>query len=162
LNLRRVIANSVGIRRAAEALDRCETVPEFCDLLQKCLEPVGFDGFGIDLTVELAGNFDGFPLRQTGPSQLHYLWDKSLTSSEANWSLTFSLVNKSGQRLGNFTLFRKSALTPLWIDLSVFTSTGFSAAIAGKFEQIQQGLLATGRKEPMPAFKASARRTASD
>ncbi len=161
-NLRRVIANSVGIRRAADALERCKTATEFCELLQKCLEPVGFDGFGIDLTSDVAEDFDGFPLRQAGRSQFHYLWDKSLTSTEANWSLTFSLVNKSGQRLGNFTLFRKSALTPLWIDLSVFTATGFSTALAGKLEQLQQGLLATERKESMPAFKASARMTASD
>jgi UDP-GlcNAc:undecaprenyl-phosphate GlcNAc-1-phosphate transferase len=161
-NLRRVIANNVSIRRAADALEGCTTVAEFCALLQKSLEPIGFDGFGIDPISDLARDTDGFPLRKAGRAQLYYFWHANLTLADANWSLTFSLVNKSGHRVGSFTLFRKNGLSPLWIDLSVFTNTGFSVAVAGKFEQIQQGLLVADRKEPMPAFTASAGVAASD
>lgn len=161
-NLRRVIANNVSIRRAADALQGCETVADFCALLQKCLEPIGFDGFGIDPASDLAQEVDGHPVRLAGRAQLYYFWHEKLTTAHANWSLTFSLVNKSGQRVGNFTLFRASAHAPLWIDLSVFTSTGFSGALAGKFEEIQQGQLATDRKDPTPAFAPSARAAAND
>jgi len=154
MNLRHVIANNVSIRRTAESLNSCETVSDFCLLLQKCLQPVGFDGFGIQLNADLPGNIECFPLRQGDRSQLYHLWDRTLRLSETNWNLTFSLVNEKGQRLGGFSLYRKSTLSPLWIDLSVFTATGFSEALAGKIEVLQNDWLAEDRSEISAAYRA--------
>src|SRR6266853_244252 len=50
LNQRHVIANDVSIRRAAEALDSCASLAQFCQILHQCLEPIGFDGFGVYLS----------------------------------------------------------------------------------------------------------------
>lgn len=156
LNLRRVIANNVSIRRAADAMSGCETAMDFCESLQQCLQPIGFDGFGISLISSLPENLECFPFQQTDNFGLSHLWNESLVVSEANWSLAFSLVNNRGRRTGNFILYRKDTLTPVWIDLSVFTSTGFSIAVAEKMEEIHDIWLSQEHKSSEPFFAAAA------
>ena len=53
-----------------------------------------------------------------------------------NWSLTFSLNDSEGGCLGRFILYRKDTGSPLWMDLELFTTTGFSRAIASSMERI--------------------------
>jgi len=57
-------------------------------------------------------------------------------------------------------LYRKSPVSPLWIDLSVFTATGFSEALAAKIEKIQDNWLALtlteDRREISPAYHSAA------
>jgi UDP-GlcNAc:undecaprenyl-phosphate/decaprenyl-phosphate GlcNAc-1-phosphate transferase len=137
LNQRQVIANDIGIRRARDALGSCATAAQFCQILQRCLEPVGFDGFGLSLSSELPTAVELVPFTRAGRSELHFFWTHSLTSPETNWSLTFSLQKRSGERLGTFNLYRQNAESPLWIDLDVFTATGFSTAAAAVVENIQ-------------------------
>jgi len=156
LNLRRVIANNVSIRRAADAMSGCETVMDFCESLQQCLQPIGFDGFGISLVSPLPENLDCFPFQQTDNFGLSHLWNESLVVSEANWSLAFSLINNRGRRTGNFILYRKDTLTPVWIDLSVFTTTGFSIAVAEKMEEIQDIWLSHEQNSSERFFAAAA------
>ncbi len=55
LNQRQVIANDISISRAADALEPCTSLDEFCRILQQALEPAGIDGFGINLSSELTG-----------------------------------------------------------------------------------------------------------
>ncbi|HWX54088.1 MAG TPA: MraY family glycosyltransferase [Verrucomicrobiae bacterium] len=156
LNLRHVIANNVSIRRSAEALHSCETLADFCLILQKCLQPIGFDGFGIDLTVDLPTDLECFPLRQTDDSQLYHFWDNTLILADTNWNLTFSLANRKGKRVGSFTLYRRSNVSPLWIDLSVFNTTGFASALGEKVESIQNDWLTQDRDELTTAYESSA------
>jgi hypothetical protein len=157
LNLRHVIANNVSIRRSAETLSSCETVADFCLILQKCLQPIGFDGFGINLVADLPDGVECFPLRQTDHALLYHLWDNTLILSDTNWRLSFTLTDKQGRRLGSFTLFRKSSVSPLWIDLSVFNTTGFSTALAGKIEKIQAEWLAQSQDHDLtPSYESSA------
>src|SRR5260370_40402758 len=47
LNQRHVIANGTSIRRAADALESCTSLPPFCRILEQCLEPIGVDGFSL-------------------------------------------------------------------------------------------------------------------
>src|SRR5256885_12977054 len=70
-----------------------------------------------------------------------------MTSSETNWGLTFSLLKPNGSRLGSFTLYRKDTSTPLWMDLDVFTATGFSQAVAGVVERMQNTWFVKSHKE---------------
>ena len=142
LNLRHMIANGVSVRKTAEALRSCESAGELCLILQKCLMPIGFDGFGFSLSSNMRGDADCFPLKQTDRSNFHFFWDPSLSSSEANWSLTFGLQS-NGHRAGGFTLYRKNTRSPLRMDLNVFTSTRFSSDLAQAIERLQQDWLPT-------------------
>src|SRR5882762_705265 len=96
LNQRHVIANHVSIRRASEALESCASVPQFCQILRQCLEPVGFDGFGLDLPLDLPAEAELFPFN-VRESKLQFFWDRALTSSQTNWSLTFKLMRQIGR-----------------------------------------------------------------
>jgi UDP-GlcNAc:undecaprenyl-phosphate GlcNAc-1-phosphate transferase len=155
LNQRHVIANDISIGRAAEALESCTSLEKFCQILQQCLEPAGFDGFGIYLSSELPVGVERRAFGRASTSKLHFFWDHSLTSSETNWSLTFSLLAKDGNRLGGFTLYRKNTASPLWMDLDVFTATAFSSAVAAVVEKKLDSWFVRSPKEQtqIPAFE---------
>jgi UDP-GlcNAc:undecaprenyl-phosphate GlcNAc-1-phosphate transferase len=130
LNLRHVIANDIKIRRASDSLRSCTTLPQFCRIMQQCLKPAGFDGFGLYLASELLPEADAHPLSSLRGSKVRFFWDRSLKTSEAKWSLSLDLQKHDGERLGSLTLYRKDARSPLCVDLDIFTSTGFSGAVA--------------------------------
>src|SRR6266852_4177756 len=157
LNQRQVIANDISIRRAADALESCTSLPQFCQILRQCLEPIGFDGFGLYLSSELPGEVELCPFKPVSRSKLQFFWDQLLTSSETNWSFTFSLMKSNGKRLGGFTLYRKNTASPLWMDLDVFTATEFSSAVAIVVEKMQSSWFAKAQKErrQIPAFEAA-------
>jgi hypothetical protein len=155
LNQRHVIANGISVRRATDALTSCASLPQFCQILRQCLEPVGFDGFGLYLSSGLPGELELFPFNRVSGSKLQFFWDHAPTSSDANWSMTFSLLKRNGKRLGGFTLYRKNTASPLWMDLEVFTTTGFSRAVAAYVEKMQGSWFAKAQKERrlIPAFE---------
>lgn len=136
LNQRHVIANGISIRRATDALGSCTSLPQFCQILRQCLEPIGFDGFGLYLSSGLSAEADLFPFNRVNGSKLQFLWDRLPKSSDTSWSLTFELAKRNGKRLGGFTLYRKNTASPLWLDLEVFTTTGFSIAVAASVEKM--------------------------
>jgi len=157
LNQRHVIANHVSIRRASEALESCASVPQFCQILRQCLEPVGFDGFGLDLPLDLPAEAELFPFN-VRESKLQFFWDRALTSSQTNWSLTFKLMRRNGKPLGGFTLYRRDAASPLWMDLDVFTTTGFSSALSVSVGNMRDSWLVETPKDKThkPAFDGRA------
>jgi UDP-GlcNAc:undecaprenyl-phosphate GlcNAc-1-phosphate transferase len=130
LNLRHVIANDIKIRRASDALRSCTTLPQFCRIMQQGLKPAGFDGFGLYLSPEFPLGGETYPLPSLRGSKVRFFWDRSLKISEPNWSLNLNLEKQNGARLGCLTLYRKDAKSPLCVDLDIFTSTGFSSAVA--------------------------------
>ena len=137
LNQRHAIANGISVRRAADTLETCNSFPQLCRILRECLEPIGFDGFGLYMPSGLPDEVELGPLNPVSRSKVQYFWDHLPASSDTHWSLTFSLIKRSGKSLGGFTLYRKSSATPLWVDLDVFTTTGFSNAVAASVEKIQ-------------------------
>src|SRR5712692_81543 len=158
LNQRHVIANDISIRRAADALESCTNLVQFCQILQQCLEPIGFDGLGLYLSSGLPVEVELFPLNRVNRSKLQFFWDRLPTSSDTNWSLTFSLENYQRERLGSFTLYRKSATSPLWMDLDVLTATEFSSAVASVVEKIQNSwFVRTHEKLKTSAFETAAK-----
>jgi UDP-GlcNAc:undecaprenyl-phosphate/decaprenyl-phosphate GlcNAc-1-phosphate transferase len=144
---RHVIANDISIRRAADSLGSCTTLPQFCQILHQCLQPAGFDGFGLNLSLELPDKADVFPFTHVSGSKLNFFWNGTLTSSETNWSMSFSLLKENGERLGSFSVFRQNTNSPLWIDLDVFTATGFPNAIARVVEKMERSWFARSEKE---------------
>src|SRR5467141_3040865 len=155
LNQRHVIANDISIRRAADALESCASLPQFCQILRQCLEPIGFDGFGLYLSSGLPCEIGLCPLNRVSDSKLQFLWNQVQTSSETNWCLTFSLMKRDGKQLGGFTLYRKNTASPLLMDLEIFTTSGFSGAVAASVEKIQGSWFAKKQREQsqMPAFE---------
>jgi len=158
LNQRHVIANDISIRRATEALESCTSLLQFCQILQQCLKPAGFDGFAVYLNSELPAWSEVYPFTQISRSKLRFFWNCSLRLSAAtNWSLSFSLAKSNGEKLGNFALYRKNTSSPLLIDLDVFTSTGFADAVAAVVEKMQDSWFAKARKgrTPTPGLRAA-------
>jgi hypothetical protein len=163
LNQRHVIANDISIRRTADALESCTSLPQFCQILRQCLKPIGFDGFGLYLSSELPVGAEFRPFNRVSRSKLQFFWDQSLTSSETNWSFTFSLMKGNGKQLGGFTLYRKNTASPLWMDLDVFTATEFSSAVAIVVEKMQSSWFVKSQKgrSHIPAFEPAGRVIAS-
>src|SRR6267378_2766131 len=157
LNQRHAIANGISVRRTADKLEICSSLPQFCQILRQCLEPIGFDGFGLYLSSGLPGEVELRPFNHVGGSKLQFFWDQVLTSSETNWSLTFSLMKRNGKRLGGFTLYRKNTASPLLMDLDILTTTGFSGAVAASVEKMQGSWFVKKQKEQnqMPAFETA-------
>jgi hypothetical protein len=137
LNQRHAIANGISVRRTADRLETCTTLPQFCQILRDCLEPIGFDGFGLYLSAGLPAEADLGPFERVDRTKVQYFWDQLPEPCDANWSLTFSLAKQNGKSLGGFTLYRKNTASPLWMDLDAFTTTGFSNAIEACVENIQ-------------------------
>jgi UDP-GlcNAc:undecaprenyl-phosphate GlcNAc-1-phosphate transferase len=155
LNQRHVIANDISIRRAADALESCASLPQFCQILRQCLEPIGFDGFGLYLSSGLPREIELCPLNRVSDSKLQFLWNQIQTSSETNWSLTFSLMKRNGKQLGGFTLYRKNTASPLLMDLEIITTSGFSGAVAASVEKMQGSWFVKKQREQnqIPAFE---------
>jgi len=137
-NQRLVIANNIRIRRAADALRASTTLSEFQQILQQCLEPAGFDGFGLCFVPELPARNGAEQFASSGGSNLHFFWDGSMNPSEANWSLNLGLSKCDGGRLGALTLYRKGNSSPLWVDISIFGETGFASAVASLVASVQE------------------------
>jgi UDP-GlcNAc:undecaprenyl-phosphate/decaprenyl-phosphate GlcNAc-1-phosphate transferase len=147
LNQRHAIANGISVRRTAESLETCTSLPQFCQILRECLEPIGFDGFGVYLLTGLPVEADLGPFKMVSRSKVQYFWDKLPEPCDANWSLTFSLTKRNGMSLGGFTLYRKNTASQLWMDVDAFTMTGFSKAVAACVENIQNAWPAQSEEE---------------
>jgi UDP-GlcNAc:undecaprenyl-phosphate GlcNAc-1-phosphate transferase len=155
LNQRHAIANGISVRRTAESLETCTNLPEVCQIVRECLEPIGFDGFGLYLTTGLPAEADLGQFKMVSRSKVQYFWDQLPEPRDANWSLTFSLTKRNGKLLGVFTLYRKNTVSPLWMDLDAFTTTGFSHAVAACIENIQNAWPAQSveEKSQRPAYE---------
>ena len=77
LNQRHAIANGVSLRRAADALETCTDLPQFCEILRGCLEPIGFDGFGIYFSAGLPFGVEFDPFTPVSKTKIQYFWVQS-------------------------------------------------------------------------------------
>jgi len=163
LNARQVIANDISIRRATDALESCTNISQFCQILQQCLEPIGFDGFGLYLSSGFPAEAELLPCKPVGKTKLQFFWDRSLTASSTNWGLTLSLVKRNGKRLGAFTLYRKNTTSPLWMDVDLLTTIGFSSAVSASVEKILRSFILKKQRErsQVAAFETSSPAIAS-
>jgi hypothetical protein len=154
LNLRRVIANDINIRHATDALRSCTTLPQFCRIMRQCLKPAGFDGFGLYLSSELPLEDGASRPPRSNRSKVRFFWDRSLISSETDWSMSFSLTKQDSERLGSFILYRKERDSALLVDTEIFTATGFCSAVASVIEKMQSSWF-VGSQSQMPGMLVS-------
>jgi UDP-GlcNAc:undecaprenyl-phosphate GlcNAc-1-phosphate transferase len=116
---RRVLVNNLKIRRATESLKACGELDHLCQTLKDTLRPLGFDGFLLR-----SPHIDGIPRRQLAPFQrtsdggLRYDWDGN-GSSQPEWELRFELLTSSGDRWGQFSIFRRCFEEPLLVDINL-------------------------------------------
>lgn len=127
LNQRHIIANNLRVRRAAEVLFKCESFETMCRILRECLQPVGFDGFGLTA-------FSSSGLLELSPGQRSseraYLIREGITEvASPAWSLCFRLFQENGDETAELELYRIDARTPLRLDINIFTSTEFPRAL---------------------------------
>lgn len=127
MNQRRVIANNLAVRRAAEALDSYRTFNDIGRTIVQCLESIGFDGVAIEFT-----GMDGVPESALLP---FYRSGRNLLQLGAPdlsaFRLEFGLASSAVGNRRSFSVFRTSCNDPLWLDTDVFVSSGFTAALDG-------------------------------
>jgi UDP-GlcNAc:undecaprenyl-phosphate GlcNAc-1-phosphate transferase len=136
-NQRLVIANDIKIRRAPEALQSCTTFSQFCQVMQQCFQPAGFDGFGLHFSSEAPLGLEVEPLAPSSRPRFQFFWDRSSNPSETNWTLSLCLLKQNGTRLGSFTLYCKGITSPISLDLDIFRATRFCSAVANLVEKMQ-------------------------
>lgn len=144
---KRVIANNLVLRRAAESL--VNTPPQFrgiCHLLQAALQPLGFSGVAFVFPQsEQIDEAALSPLRRDGKGRQSHSWmDQYLAAPE--WELKLELTSPSGSKLGDFFLFRARASEPLWIDIDLLSGELRTAVSVAVNRAI--GRILTARKSP--------------
>lgn len=156
-NQRLVIANDIKIRRAPDALQSCTTFSQFCQIMQQCFQPAGFDGFGLYLSSAGPVGSAVAPLAHSSFPRFHFFWDRSPSPSETNWTLSLCLLKQDGARLGNFTLYYKGIASPIWVDLDIFRATRFCGAVASLVEKMQDSWLDEGQSQVIetPPYEAA-------
>jgi hypothetical protein len=128
---RRFIAGNLRIRRATDALDRCGDFAAVCRALRETLEPLGFDGFAFECPrAGILSDWSFAPLRQMNDGSLQYAWNGfGLETAKPGWELAFELLTPSGERWGEFRLFRRHFDEPLFFDLNLLNG-GFREQLA--------------------------------
>jgi UDP-N-acetylmuramyl pentapeptide phosphotransferase/UDP-N-acetylglucosamine-1-phosphate transferase len=118
---KRIVANNVSIRRAAELLDTCGDREAFCRILQDTLQPLGFSGFRLE-------NFDDrrlpessiHPLGYDSKGRIQFCW-VSQSAADPDWELRLQLTTRLGEQLGYLCLFQVHENRRQSFDLSVMT-----------------------------------------
>jgi UDP-GlcNAc:undecaprenyl-phosphate/decaprenyl-phosphate GlcNAc-1-phosphate transferase len=127
VNQMRVISNNIAIRRAAEALQSCQTLGDIGAVIIGYLEPIGFDGFALEME-----SLDEVPEAGLLPFHRKSSDVICLGDSEADafaLRLEFCLAPSTGGRKRSFSVFRACCKDPLWFDSNVFVSSGFITAL---------------------------------
>jgi UDP-GlcNAc:undecaprenyl-phosphate/decaprenyl-phosphate GlcNAc-1-phosphate transferase len=119
---RRILANNVGVRRAAESLSKCTDLLGLCQILQETFQPLGFDGFRLENS-SFAGlsNSRLRPLHRGSNGSLQYVWSGHTECAPA-WELRLQLPNSGRHPLAYLCLFQMEENRPLLFDLRVVTN----------------------------------------
>jgi UDP-GlcNAc:undecaprenyl-phosphate/decaprenyl-phosphate GlcNAc-1-phosphate transferase len=127
---KQIFANNLEIRRAAESLNSCSEFAMICQILEKTLRPLGFDGFQLENpSTEGISELFFAPLRRPPHGGLRYRWYETSSAGLA-WELRIELTTDSGFRMGYFSLFRTAVGSPLLVDVDLF-SCEFRSALSG-------------------------------
>ena len=126
---RRIMANNVNVRRAAELLASCKDREGLCRILQETFEPLGFDGFCLD-NFGIAGLPESSisPLQSDSNGKLQYRWSGE-QGVEPAWELRLQLASNGGRPMSYICLFQMAEDRPLLFDLRVVTN-GVRASIS--------------------------------
>ncbi len=126
---RRIIANNLQIRHATESLNSCVDFGMICQIMKDTLQPLGFDGFLLrSLHIDGIPESSLTPLQRASDGSLEYSWE-DLGSPEPAWELRFELLTSSGDRWGQFSVFRECFEELLLVDINLLNG-GFRRALS--------------------------------
>ena len=158
---KRIIANNLYLRRAAEALGACEDPAHLCQILADALKPSEFDGFGLKLPSPIWPPLQLPPqARQNSQGELTFSWT-TLGAPDANWELKLDLVDKDGERCGTFSVYKRLTDKPLMMDINLLTD-GFQSALAGAVRRVildRQSVSAEYERNSVPEHAEAATST---
>jgi UDP-GlcNAc:undecaprenyl-phosphate GlcNAc-1-phosphate transferase len=143
---RQILANHVAVRHAADSLNECNDFRSICQVLQRALQPIGFDAIRLQML-----NPNGFspssfqPLCKAPDGSLLFSWSPRGVG-EPPWELRLELATNSHERWGYLTLIRMSDGEPLPLDVNVLTD-GFRIALSSAVDRASTRLEALGQNE---------------
>lgn len=142
LQKRRVLANNLGVRQAAESLRSCPNLQALCKILEETLQPIGFDGVRFKTANPnlLSGHILS-PLQLQQGGDLQYFWADG-NGSPPDWELTLELITSVGERCGNFSLVKGNVQSSLLLDINLLTSD-FRTALSDALKRSINGTPAT-------------------
>lgn len=136
---KRIVANNVSIRRAAEQLDSCEDRETFCQILRDTLQPLGFSGFRLENFLDRRlPDSSILPLCYDSKGSIQFCWMHQ-NCADPNWELRLQLTTRAGRHLGYLCLFQIREDRRQSFDLSVMTDgvrTSISNALQRTLPQI--------------------------
>lgn len=134
LQRRRILANNLAIRQAAEALDLSSDFNGLCKVVRTTLEPLGFVGVCFQLYAKNGASNELFaPLRDDGNGELWCYWNAEIAPAP-EWELRLELVPRAKRCIGKVSLFRSSCNEPICIDSHLLCSA-FRMALTGAVDR---------------------------
>jgi UDP-GlcNAc:undecaprenyl-phosphate GlcNAc-1-phosphate transferase len=116
---KKIVANNLEIRHAAETLNSCGDLHMICQVLKKTLEPVGFDGFQFkNSSMDNLPESIFAPMHRNPNGGMLYSWNGVGTLAPA-WELRLGLVTSAGYSLGVFSLLRVHIENTLLLDVNL-------------------------------------------
>jgi len=126
---RRIIANNVNVRQAAESLRGCKDLEGFCRVMREAFEPLGFDGFCLENFSEIGlAPLVSAPFCCDPKGRLRYSWSGEVNPEPA-WELRLQLSLGDVRPRPYLCLFQIEEDRPLPFDLRVVTD-GVRASIS--------------------------------
>jgi UDP-GlcNAc:undecaprenyl-phosphate/decaprenyl-phosphate GlcNAc-1-phosphate transferase len=153
---KRTIVNNVEIRHAVESLDACIDWDGACDILQRTLRCVGFDGFRLEnlpfgrLTAHSNGQ-----MNRPADEQLKVCWG-DFENKEMMWEMKLDLCAEPRHRLGQLALLRFTVEGPLLVDVNLL-SREFRVALSKALLRAATQSVSTVRNQTSAASAASAK-----
>ncbi|MBZ5526604.1 MAG: undecaprenyl/decaprenyl-phosphate alpha-N-acetylglucosaminyl 1-phosphate transferase [Acidobacteriia bacterium] len=154
LQRRRILANNLILRQAAEALEASSNFEGICKVVKATLEPLGFAGVCYQLHAK-NGNSNGLfvPLRDDGNGGLWHSWGGE-KARKAEWELRLELAPLEAHSLGRVSLFRPSCDERICVDSHILSST-FRLALSGAVERaLANGSTHAGEKKMAEVARA--------
>ena len=138
---KRILSNNVNVRCATDSLGACSDLRTLCCILERTMQPLGFDGFQFrnSSTTSLPQSELGF-LRVDSDGVYRYCWS-GIAPAEPAWELRLQLTTSAGYRWGYFSLFRTQVEEMLLVDIE-----------AAFGQPVGRGLMMPQGKIPLRAF----------
>jgi len=132
----RIMANNLSIRRACESLKAGSSFSEICLILEEAFAQNEFDRFELRFPLANDGLAGKTRSSRDKGGELYFAWaklGKSTAPEDSCWLLSLPIASTRSWHKGALTLFRRSSLGPLRIDVNLLTSylqPSVSAALA--------------------------------
>jgi UDP-GlcNAc:undecaprenyl-phosphate/decaprenyl-phosphate GlcNAc-1-phosphate transferase len=158
---RQILANHVAVRHASDSLNQCNDFRSICQVLQRTLQPIGFDAIRLQML-----NPNGFspssfhPLCYAPDGSLLFSWSQR-SAGEPPWELRLELATNSHIRWGYVTLIRMSDSEALALDLNILTNE-FRTSLSNAVDRACTSLDASYQGHHEPRFRNLAAGSSAD